>query len=150
MIDIRAKRPCFRLVPGIVLAMIAVVLTNAATAQSTIHDVSAASGISVAAPVAFAGLSAATTLAAATHITVKSIEVSAVGTAVVAEALVDGAVTAVSFTIDGAAGFAAGAGTVLEAASVAGGVLLYDGSQAIALLADEEGQKLLFHERLTP
>ena len=131
------------------LAAITLPLSTHAFAQSTAYDASAASGMSVAVPVAVVGLSATAAIAGASVLTVNAVHLSAQGTVVVLEGIVDGVSRTVEFTVDASRGFAAGAGTVLRASAVAGGILLHDSSRAVALITNETGRHLMHNERLT-
>lgn len=141
-----------RLIAAILCATLAsasLTATSTAQAQSTTYDASMASGMSVAIPVAVVGLSAATAIAGLTSLTVKAVELSARGASVVVEGIANGISQTVEFTVDAVSGFAVGVGTVLSATAVTGGVLLYDGSRAVALMPNALGQNLMHHERLT-
>ncbi len=131
------------------LAINTLAISSAARGQSTIVDASMASGMSAAVPLAVVGVSGAAALSAATLLTVKSVEVSTSATSVVLEGVINGVSKTVTFTVDAATGFAVGAGTVLSTASVAGGVILYEGSHAVALIPNPLGQQLMHHEQLT-
>lgn len=118
-------------------------------AQSTIADASVASGMSVALPVAMSVAAPALLVAGASHLTVSAVKLTAKGTIWIVENTINGVSTTIQFAGNAVHSMGVGAGMVLSTATVAAGVLLYDGSRAIALIPNELGSTLMHHERLT-
>ncbi len=127
----------------------AALIPMAAYAQSGITDASVASGMSVALPVALSVTAPAALLAGASHLTVSAVRLTADGTIWIIENTVNGVSTTIQFAGNTVHAMGVGAGMVLSTATVAAGVLLYDGSRAIALIPNELGSALMHHEQLS-
>ncbi len=120
-----------------------------ALAQSTVHEASLISGLSLAMPVAMSIAAPAISAAGASHLTVTAIQLATDGTVWVLENAALGISTTIRFTGEAIHSVGVGAGMVLRTATTAAGIVLYDGSRAVVLLPNQIGRTLSHHQRLS-
>jgi hypothetical protein len=122
-------------------AVLAAGLSPAHAQVSSVSDASALSmlpvAVSVAAPVAL--------LSAGAALTVVAVTASADGTVWVLERASDGARASVAFAGD----VSAAAGTAVVVTAFSAGWVLSEAGRALALIPNEVGAALLYHERVT-
>jgi hypothetical protein len=120
-----------------------------ARAHNPSADLSAASVLSVAVPVAVSLAGPVLLLSGATVLTVAAVQASAEGTAWVLERASDGARVSVRWARDGVAVSVVAIGTSVVVTAVAAGWLLSAAGEVIAFIPNEIGASLTHNERIT-
>jgi hypothetical protein len=121
----------------------------AALAHNPSGDLSAASALSVAVPVAVSLAGPVLVLAGGSVLTVAAVQVSAEGTVWVLERASDGARISVRWARDGAAASVMAVGSAVAVTAIATGWLLSRAGEVIAFIPNEIGASLTHNERIT-
>lgn len=109
----------------------------------------AASGLSVALPVAVSVTGSALVLSAATTLVVVSVQATAYGAVWVLQRVSDGLRVSVRWSAEGARAASMAVGTTLEVTALSAGWLLTSASEAMAFIPNQLGGSLIFHEQMT-
>lgn len=142
-----SRRRALQMLAGLALAPAAAMLPQTARAHGGV-DASAASGLSLAFPVAVLSVAPVAILGSGVALTVIAIEAAAGGTVWLLRRASDGATASLRFSGNAVTSTAIAAGTVLSVTVVAAGWLLSAAGEVICLVPNALGESLLYNERL--
>ena len=123
-------------------------LLNAVPARAQSDELSGASAMSIAIPVAMSVAAPSVFIAGVTTLTVVSVSAVADGTVWVLQKASDGARIVLKMSTAAVGGLSVAAGTVVTVTAISAGWVLSAAGQTLALIPNELGRALLHHERV--